>query len=119
MSRLSTAKLAGTIKQKREKENLTQEGLGQRTGINRVIIGRIENSKFIPSIPQLEALAEALDFEIMDVFEEKKPNNSFVALLSETLNPKEKEGVETLFGMMLALRQQIVLRGIFEDETES
>ncbi|KAB2953696.1 helix-turn-helix transcriptional regulator [Heliorestis acidaminivorans] len=116
MKKLSTAKLAETVKVKREEKGLTQEELSQLTGINRVMIGRIEREKFIPSISQFEALANVLDFEITDMFLEKKESNSFIALRSETLSEGEKEGVDRLFKMMLTLRQQILLRRKYENE---
>ncbi|HHT41932.1 MAG TPA: helix-turn-helix transcriptional regulator [Firmicutes bacterium] len=119
MKSLSTAKLAETVKAKRENLNLTQEELSSLTGINRVTIGRIEREDFIPSIRQLEALSNALDFDVMDVFTESQEDHSFIALKSEDLTDEEKEGVDKLFTMMLALRQQFLLRKKFENETNN
>jgi transcriptional regulator with XRE-family HTH domain len=116
MKKLSTAKLAETVKEKREQKGLTQEELSKITGINRVMIGRIERENFIPSITQFEALSNVLDFEITDMFVEKEETNSFIALRSEALSEGEKEGVDRLFKMMLTLRQQILLRRKFENE---
>lgn len=116
MKTLSTSKLAETIKLKRERKDLTQEELGNLTGINRIMIGRIERENFIPSITQFEALAKTLEFEITDMFVEKQKKESFIALLSATLSESEKEGVDKLFTMMLSLRQQILLRSKFENE---
>lgn len=116
MKRLSSAKLAETVKKKREEKGLTQEDLKNLTGINRIMIGRIEREDFTPSITQLEALSNILDFEITDMFIEKEETNSFIALRSEALSEGEKEGVERLFTMMLTLRQQILLRRKFENE---
>lgn len=48
-------------------------------------------------------------------FKELSP--SFVALRSETLNEAEEEGVDKLFKMMISLRQQIMLRRKFENES--
>lgn len=118
MQRLSQEKLAQTVKKRRNEKGLTQQQLGDLTKINRVIVGRIENGNFMPSIIQLEALSKALDFNIPDLFVESQQNNSFVALRSEALNENEREGVDTLFRMMLSLRQQIVLRRKFEHEAE-
>ncbi|WP_347489756.1 helix-turn-helix transcriptional regulator [Desulfoscipio sp. XC116] len=117
MRKLSTAKLAETVKLKREEKKLTQEQLSNLTGINRVMIGRIERENFIPSITQFESLANTLDFEITDMFIEKQETNSFIALRSEALSENEKEGVEKLFKMMLTLRQQILLRSKFKNAT--
>lgn len=117
MQTLSTSKLAETVKLKREQKRLTQEELGNLTGINRIMIGRIERNNFIPSMAQFEALANTLDFEITEMFVEKQKPNSFIALRSETLSEDEKEGVDKLFTMMLSLRQQILLRSKFENES--
>jgi transcriptional regulator with XRE-family HTH domain len=117
METLSTSKLARTVKSKREQKGFTQEELSNLTGINRIMIGRIERESFIPSITQFEALANTLDFEITDMFVEKQKTNSFVALRSEVLSETEKEGVEKLFAMMLSIRQQILLRSKFENES--
>ncbi len=117
METLSTSKLAKTVKSKREQKGFTQEELSNLTGINRIMIGRIERENFIPSITQFEALASTLDFEITDMFVEKQNTNSFVALRSEALSKTEKEGVEKLFAMIISLRQQILLRSKFENES--
>jgi transcriptional regulator with XRE-family HTH domain len=117
MKKLSAAKLAEIVKVKREEKGLTQEQLSNLTGINRVMIGRIERENFIPSIVQLESLASTLEFDVVDMFIEKEEANSFIALRSEALSESEKEGVEKLFAMMLSLRQQILLRSKFENES--
>jgi transcriptional regulator with XRE-family HTH domain len=117
MKILSTIKLAETVKKLREEKKFTQGDLGELTGINRIMIGRIEREDFIPSIVQFEALSKVLDFDITGMFVEKERTNSFVALRSEALSNNEKEGVEKLFTMMLSLRQQIRLRSAFENES--
>ena len=117
MKKLSVAKLAKIVKLKREEKGMTQEQLSDLTGINRVMIGRIERESFIPSIIQLESLANTLEFDIVDMFVKKQEKNLFIALCSESLSESEKEGVEKLFTMMLSLRQQILLRSKFENES--
>lgn len=117
MKTLSTKKLAETVKDLKKSKGLTNEKLGNLTGINRIMIGRIEREDFTPSIVQLEALSKILGFEITDMFMEKDRTNSFIALRSEALSTSEKEGVEKLFTMMLSLRQQIRLRSSFENES--
>lgn len=116
MKNLSTAKLAETVKNLRNSKGYTKEELGTLTGINRIMIGRIEREDFIPSIIQFEALSNVLGFDLTEMFVEKK-TDSFVALRGEVLSESEKEGVEKLFTMMLTLRQQITLRSSFENET--
>lgn len=116
MKRLSTRKLAETIRLKRDEKGFTQEQLSEITGINRAMIGRIERENFIPSITQFELLGNVLGFDITDLFVEKQNSNSFVAMRSEALSEREKEGVDKLFTMMLSLRQQILLRSKFDNE---
>lgn len=117
MKTLSTRKLAETIKMLRSEKGLTKDALGNLTGINRIMIARIEKEDFTPSIVQFEALANILGFDITEMFVEKERTNSFVALRSEALSESEKEGVDKLFKMMLTLRQQILLRSSFENES--
>lgn len=114
MKRLSVAKLAETIKERRDEMDLTQERLASLTGINRIMIGRIEHEKFIPSIGQLEALAETLGFDIERMFVDEQPSNSFVALRGQAISDGERAGVDRLFTAVLSLRQQILLRRKFE-----
>jgi transcriptional regulator with XRE-family HTH domain len=117
MNRLSAKKLAEMLKQKKNELDLTQEQLSELTGINRAMIGRIERMIFIPSIAQLESLATVLKFNITDLFVKKQNYNSFATLRSEAISEGEKEGVEKLFNMMLSLKQQIVLRSKFDNES--
>lgn len=93
---------------------MTQAELGELTGLHPIMIGRIEREDFIPSILQLEALADALGFEITEMFVEKERAQSFASLCSEAVSDEEKEGIDTLFTMMVSLRQQILLRSRFE-----
>ncbi len=68
MKKLSFDRLAETVKSSRKEKGLTQIELANLTGINRSMIGQLENRTFKPSIAQLEALAEALDFDITALF---------------------------------------------------
>ncbi|WKY46086.1 helix-turn-helix domain-containing protein [Eubacteriaceae bacterium ES2] len=116
MKTLSAKKLADTVTKLREEKRLTKEELGSLTGINRIMIGRIEREDFVPSIIQFEALGKVLDFDITQMFIEKEETNSFIALRSAALNDTEKDGVDILFKMMIALRQQVTLRRKYENE---
>ena len=68
MKKLSFRLLAETVKTTRKEKGLTQIDLAKLTGINRSMIGQLENMTFKPSIEQLEALAEALDFDITSLY---------------------------------------------------
>lgn len=68
MKKLSTALLAEIVETKRKAAKMTQARLAEKTGINRAQLSRLEQEDYYPSIPQLEALGEALDFDLDDVF---------------------------------------------------
>lgn len=68
MKKLSQSLLADIVSTKRKAKNMTQQELSDKVGINRALLSRLEQQDFIPSIPQLENLAEVLDFEPSDLF---------------------------------------------------
>ena len=73
MKKISYQKMADLIIAKRKEQKLTQAQLAEMTGIHRAMISRLEALDYIPSIDQLQAIAEALDFEVVDLFEEDRP----------------------------------------------
>ena len=83
MKKLSQGKMIDTILSKRKALGLTQASLSEKTGINRVMIGRIENKEYMPSIDQIERLGEVLGFEVTDLFvseeaiKRTKPNKRY------------------------------------------
>ena len=80
MKTFSKTVLSQLLRQQRREKGLTQDEVARRTGINRALIGRAENGKFIPSLEQLQALAEALDFDPTLVFAEDMPASKAPAL---------------------------------------
>lgn len=68
MKKLSQSLLAELVISKRKEKSMTQQDLANATGINRALISRLEKKDFIPSIPQLEHLCNALEFEPDFVF---------------------------------------------------
>lgn len=74
MKKLSQSLLADLVATKRKEQNITQQALADATGINRALISRLEKEDFLPSIPQLEALCEALGFEPNEVFVDNTNN---------------------------------------------
>ena len=73
MKKLSITKMANTIIDKRKAQKLTQAQLAEMTHINRGMISRLESLDYTPSIDQLQAIAEVLDFEVVELFEDDKP----------------------------------------------
>ena len=79
MKKLSLEKLVHTIHILRKEKGLTQAQLAEVTGINRAMIGRIENKDYMPTVEQLQALGEALDFEVVDMFMEDSADDTTTA----------------------------------------
>lgn len=73
MKKLSTQQLSQLITTNRKKLDLTQQDLADKTGINRSMISRMEAQDYLPSIPQLEQLANCLKFDLTDVFVDDAP----------------------------------------------
>ena len=88
MKKLSTEKLSKLIESKRKENKLSQSQLSDKTRINRVMISKIENQEYIPSILQLQTLGEVLKFEITDLFIEDKK--------------EEKESLEKKYNIAVA-----------------
>jgi transcriptional regulator with XRE-family HTH domain len=110
MKKISMDRLAFLVNESRRKMGLSQEQLGEETNINRLLIGRIETQKFVPSISQLEKLLEVLHISFDDIIEDNQEENVFVAMRGQAVTDEERQGVDQIFSMMLCLKKQIVLR---------
>ena len=77
MKKLSIRKMADTIIAKRKEIKVSQAQLSEMTGINRGMISRIECCDYTPTIDQLQTIADALNFDVVDLFEEtESPKDS-------------------------------------------
>ena len=90
MKKLSLVLLSDTVTSRRKALKITQAELAERTGMNRSMLSRLESQEYTPSIPQLQALGEALGFEPIDLFidEEKQAVPAFA---THETNASEKE----------------------------
>ena len=68
MTEFSKEKLAELVTAARKEKNITQQDLAEATGIHRAMLSHIEQKEHIPSVTQLEALANVLGFSPADVF---------------------------------------------------
>ncbi|MBO7426824.1 MAG: helix-turn-helix domain-containing protein, partial [Clostridiales bacterium] len=88
MKQLSLQLLANTVSTQRKEKKMRQADLSKSTGINRSILSLIENQEFTPSINQLKALSEVLDFDIDSLFvdpeKKKKQQKSFNVAVAGT-----------------------------------
>lgn len=67
MKHLSLEKLAELVISQRKSLKLSQVVTAERTGIHRSLLSRLEKQEFTPSVDQLLALAEVLEFDYRDV----------------------------------------------------
>jgi transcriptional regulator with XRE-family HTH domain len=117
MKILSTIKLAKAVNYYRIDNGLTLEDFSNLTGLNIHNIHQIESGKNIPTIDQFEVLSKYLNLDLNLFLEDDKEQNTFDLLRKEVCTQSEKDGLETLFSMMVALKQQIRLRKTFEDSS--
>ena len=115
MKKISISKLAVMVKNKRTALNMTQDDVGRKTGINRALIGRIERNDFLPSILQLNSLAEVLEFDLQDILEDDTPMVA-TAFRGSDLTEEEESALDHLFDMMTAVKQQVLLRKAIHNE---
>jgi transcriptional regulator with XRE-family HTH domain len=109
-STLSMDKLAEIIYNKRLFLELTQSDVQEQTGINRLMIGRIEKGEYLPSLPQLNKLAKVLEFSINDLIDDSDEQGVSVAMRGTARNEDEAIGIERLFSMMGFIKSQAILR---------
>lgn len=78
MRKMTIETIANVIHDKRKEKKMTQAELSEATGINRSMIGRIENKDYMPTIDQLQQIAEVLEFEITDLLVEDATTSNVV-----------------------------------------
>lgn len=71
MKKLSLQLLSETVVTKRKALKLTQAQLAEKANMNRSMLSKLETLEYTPSIDQLQALAEVLDFEPAGMFTEQ------------------------------------------------
>ena len=101
MKKISYSKMADVVSAKRKEKKLTQAQLSDMTGIHRAMLSRLEGQDYIPSIDQLQSLAEVLDFEVTDLFEEEKKETTdlskmTVAELKKLASERKIAGASTM-----------------------
>ena len=82
MKKLSLRLLSETVVSKRKALKLTQSQLAEKAYMNRSMLSKLETGEYTPSIEQLQALAEALNFEPAAMFIEPSELPAKLAELS-------------------------------------
>jgi len=72
MNVFSLERLSEIVTSRRRSLKLSQSELSRITGLNRATISKIEQGEYTPSIPQLQALSQALNFDMTEVFVNEK-----------------------------------------------
>lgn len=115
MNKIDLNKLAQLIQEKRKNKEITQDKLGEITGINRQVIGRIELGKSVPSVQQLDSLLETLNIDFQDILKSDDKKDVFMAMRGEARTEEERMGLEKMISMMLCLKKHDRLRRIYND----
>ena len=118
MKKLSVQLLAETVTNKRKAKDLTQAQLSELTGINRSLIGRIENLDYLPMINQLESLAEALDFDVTELFVEEKAETQKTAPKSYKIAVAGTGYVGLSLAVLLAQHNQVTAVDIVQEKVD-
>ena len=84
MRKFSLPFLAATVAARRKALKLTQSQLAQKTNINRSMLSKLESKEYMPAMEQLQALAEALEFDPTDMFIEDAELPARLAALQST-----------------------------------
>ena len=118
MKKLSVQLLAETVTNKRKAKDLTQAQLSELTGINRSLIGRIENLDYLPMINQLESLAEALDFDVTELFVEEKAKTQKATPKSYKIAVAGTGYVGLSLAVLLAQHNQVTAVDIVQEKVD-
>ena len=78
MKKISKEMIASTVKEHRNKLGMTQLEVAKAAKLNRATVNRIEAASYMPSIEQLQNIAEILHFDITDLFKPEKQQNNKV-----------------------------------------
>lgn len=114
MKKIDFDKLSQLIQEKRKNKGITQDKLGELTGINRQVIGRIELGKSVPSVQQLDLLLEILDIEFESILKDDDKKDVFMAMRGEARTEEEIKGLEKMISMMLCLKKHDRLRRMYK-----
>ena len=108
MREKKTAELLGRrIRALRKSTNLTQERLGERSGISYKYLGAIERGEENPSLSVLQKIAKGLGVEISELFsfqhEETDPDK-LKKMITAIIKDEKSERLQLILKIISALR---------------
>ncbi|HEP1787793.1 TPA: nucleotide sugar dehydrogenase [Streptococcus suis] len=102
---------------KRKELGYSQQELSDLTGINRAMISKLEQGEYLPSIPQLLALSNVLDFEINSLFVSDFPK-SIGTLPAKKIAVAGTGYVGLSIAVLLAQHHQITAVDIIQEKVD-
>jgi len=93
------------IRNYRQKANMTQEDLAERSELHYTYIGQVERGEKNLTLGSLERILDALDLSFSDFFEGfgKKSKASIPALCYELINTKSEADQERIYRILCEL----------------
>ncbi|MGQ7392123.1 nucleotide sugar dehydrogenase [Streptococcus suis] len=109
--------LKNIIFSKRKELGYSQRELSDLTGINRAMISKLEQGEYLPSIPQLLALSNVLEFEINSLFVSDFPK-SIDILPSKNIAVAGTGYVGLSIAVLLAQHHQVTAVDIIQEKVD-
>ncbi|MDG4507507.1 nucleotide sugar dehydrogenase [Streptococcus suis] len=102
---------------KRKELGYSQQELSDLTGINRAMISKLEQGEYLPSIPQLLALSNVLEFEINSLFVSDFPK-SIGTLPAKKIAVAGTGYVGLSIAVLLAQHHQVTAVDIIQEKVD-
>ncbi|CYU57242.1 nucleotide sugar dehydrogenase [Streptococcus suis] len=102
---------------KRKELGYSQQELSDLTGINRTMISKLEQGEYLPSIPQLLALSNVLEFEINSLFVSDFPK-SIGTLPAKKIAVAGTGYVGLSIAVLLAQHHQVTAVDIIQEKVD-
>ena len=118
MKKLSLEKLASVVTSLRKAKKKTQTQLAKATGMNRSILSRLESADYMPSVNQLMALSQILDFDPMQLFEDDTPASEAATLEPYKIAVAGTGYVGLSLAVLLAQHNHVTAVDIVQDKVD-
>lgn len=117
MKKLSLPLLSSTVTTRRKAMKITQANLAKMIGMNRSVLSKLESGEYSPSVDQLQALSEVLQFNPMELFvtpaeEQEKPERVYDIAVAGT------GYVGLSLAVLLAQHNNVTAVDILEEKVE-